>query len=78
MGADLKLEGNTVISNGVETLAGAPVMATDLRASACLVLAALVAEGTTVIDRIYHLDRGYDCIEEKFSQLGADVRRVTA
>jgi len=78
MGADLKLEGNTVISNGVKQLVGAPVMATDLRASACLVLAALIAEGNTVIDRIYHLDRGYDCIEEKFSQLGAKIRRVTA
>ena len=76
MGADLKLEGNTVISNGVSRLTGAPVMATDLRASACLVLAGLVAEGDTIVDRIYHIDRGYDCIEEKLSQLGADIRRV--
>jgi len=78
MGADLKLEGNTVICTGVEKLVGAPVMATDLRASASLVLAGLVGEGDTIIDRIYHLDRGYDCIEEKLSQLGADIHRVTA
>ncbi len=76
MGADLKLEGNTVISSGVPRLTGAPVMATDLRASASLVLAGLVAEGDTIVDRIYHIDRGYDCIEEKLSQLGADIRRV--
>ncbi|MFQ5487528.1 MAG: UDP-N-acetylglucosamine 1-carboxyvinyltransferase [Gammaproteobacteria bacterium] len=76
MGADLKLEGNTVISSGVPRLAGAPVMATDLRASASLVLAGLVADGDTIVDRIYHIDRGYDCIEEKLSQLGADIRRV--
>ena len=76
MGAKLRLEGNTVISNGVKKLAGAPVMATDLRASASLVLAGLVAQGETVVDRIYHIDRGYDCIEEKMSQLGANIRRV--
>jgi UDP-N-acetylglucosamine 1-carboxyvinyltransferase len=76
MGADLRLEGNTVFSRGMDTLAGAPVMATDLRASACLVLAGLVAEGRTVVDRIYHIDRGYECIEEKLAQLGADIRRV--
>ncbi len=76
MGADLKLEGNTVISRGVPRLVGAPVMATDLRASASLVLAGLAAEGDTIVDRIYHIDRGYDCIEEKLSQLGADIRRV--
>ncbi len=76
MGAELKLEGNTVISSGVPRLAGAPVMATDLRASASLVLAGLVADGDTIVDRIYHIDRGYDCIEEKLSQLGADIRRV--
>jgi UDP-N-acetylglucosamine 1-carboxyvinyltransferase len=76
MGADLRLEGNTVFSRGVERLTGAPVMATDLRASASLVLAGLVAEGTTVVDRIYHIDRGYECIEEKLSQLGADIRRI--
>ncbi|MBK8161836.1 MAG: UDP-N-acetylglucosamine 1-carboxyvinyltransferase [Gammaproteobacteria bacterium] len=76
MGADLRLEGNTVFSRGTDTLAGAPVMATDLRASASLVLAGLVAEGRTVVDRIYHIDRGYECIEEKLSSLGADIRRV--
>ncbi len=76
MGADLKLEGNTAISNGVDGLMGAPVMATDLRASASLVLAGLVAEGETVVDRIYHIDRGYETIEEKLTQLGAYIRRV--
>jgi len=78
MGANLRLEGNTVISKGVKKLAGAPVMATDLRASASLVLAGLVAHGETVVDRIYHIDRGYDCIEEKLAQLGANIRRVPA
>lgn len=76
MGADLKIEGNTVICNGQDTLTAAPVMATDLRASASLVLAALVAEGTTTVERIYHIDRGYECIEEKLQQLGAQIRRV--
>ena len=76
MGAKIQLEGNTAISTGVERLAGAPVMATDLRASASLVLAGLVAEGETIIDRIYHIDRGYERIEEKLAQLGADIRRV--
>ncbi len=76
MGADLTIEGNTAITRGVEHLAGAPVMATDLRASASLVLAGLVAEGVTVVDRIYHIDRGYECIEEKLSQLGARIRRL--
>ena len=76
MGADLKLQGNTTITNGVEQLTCAPVMATDLRASASLVLAGLVAEGKTVVDRIYHIDRGYETIEEKMSQLGASIRRV--
>lgn len=76
MGADLRLEGNTVISEGVEKLNSAPVMATDLRASASLVLAGLIAEGETVVDRIYHIDRGYETIEEKLSQLGAQIRRV--
>ena len=76
MGADLKLQGNTTITNGVEQLTCAPVMATDLRASASLVLAGLVAEGETVVDRIYHIDRGYETIEEKMSQLGASIRRV--
>jgi UDP-N-acetylglucosamine 1-carboxyvinyltransferase len=76
MGADLQVEGNTVVSNGQERLAGAPVMATDLRASASLVLAALVADGDTTVERIYHIDRGYECIEEKLQQLGANIRRV--
>ena len=76
MGADLKLEGNTTVTDGVEQLTCAPVMATDLRASASLVLAGLVAEGKTVVDRIYHIDRGYETIEEKLSQLGADIKRV--
>ena len=76
MGADLKLEGNTAISTGVNALEGAPVMATDLRASASLVLAGLVANGDTVVDRIYHIDRGYETIEEKLTQLGAYIRRV--
>jgi len=78
MGADIKVEGNTAISNGVEQLMGAPVMATDLRASASLVLAGLVADGETVVDRIYHIDRGYEMIEEKLAQLGADIRRIPA
>ena len=76
MGADLKLEGNTTITDGVEQLTCAPVMATDLRASASLVLAGLVAEGQTTVDRIYHIDRGYETIEEKLSQLGANIRRI--
>ena len=75
MGADLKLEGNTTITRGVERLTAAPVMATDLRASASLVLAGLVAQGETIVDRIYHIDRGYETIEEKLAQLGADIRR---
>jgi len=76
MGADIRLEGNTAIITGVDHLTAAPVMATDLRASASLVLAGLVAEGNTIVDRIYHIDRGYDCIEEKLAQLGARIRRV--
>jgi len=76
MGANLRIESNTVICTGVDKLMGAPVMATDLRASASLVLAALVAEGETLVDRIYHIDRGYDHIEEKLSQLGATIRRI--
>jgi UDP-N-acetylglucosamine 1-carboxyvinyltransferase len=76
MGADIKLEGNVAICKGVDRLSGAPVMATDLRASASLVLAGLVAEGDTIVDRIYHIDRGYECIEEKFTQLGARIQRV--
>ncbi|KJV07027.1 UDP-N-acetylglucosamine 1-carboxyvinyltransferase [Methylocucumis oryzae] len=76
MGADIKLESNTAICTGVKRLTSAPVMATDLRASASLVIAALVAEGSTMVDRIYHIDRGYDHIEEKLTQLGATIRRV--
>ena len=78
MGAQIQLEGNTAMIHGVERLNGAPVLATDLRASASLVLAGLVAEGETVVDRIYHIDRGYECIEEKLAQLGARIRRVSA
>jgi UDP-N-acetylglucosamine 1-carboxyvinyltransferase len=76
MGAEIRLEGNTAIIKGVERLTAAPVMATDLRASASLILAALVAEGRTEIERIYHIDRGYEAIEEKLQQLGARIRRV--
>ncbi len=76
MGADIRIEGNVAICRGVEHLTAAPVMATDLRASASLVLAGLVAEGDTLIDRIYHIDRGYDNIEEKLAALGAMIRRV--
>ncbi len=76
MGADIKLEGNTAICAGVERLTAAPVMATDLRASASLVLAGLVADGETVVDRIYHIDRGYENIEEKLAGLGAQIRRI--
>ena len=76
MGAKISLEGNTAIVTGVERLKGAPVMASDLRASASLVIAGLVADGSTIIDRIYHIDRGYECIEEKLQQLGASIRRV--
>jgi UDP-N-acetylglucosamine 1-carboxyvinyltransferase len=76
MGADIRLESNTAICKGIQNLTAAPVMATDLRASASLVIAALAAEGSTRVDRIYHIDRGYDHIEEKLSQLGAVIRRV--
>ena len=76
MGASIKLEGNTAIIAGVGRLTGAPVMATDLRASASLVLAGLVADGETIVDRIYHIDRGYENIEEKLAGLGAQIRRV--
>jgi UDP-N-acetylglucosamine 1-carboxyvinyltransferase len=76
LGAQIDVEGNAAVVRGTEGLSGAGVMATDLRASACLVVAGLVAEGETVVDRIYHLDRGYECIEEKLSQLGARIRRV--
>jgi UDP-N-acetylglucosamine 1-carboxyvinyltransferase len=77
MGADIQIEGNTAIVTGRPTLRGAPVMASDLRASASLVIAGLVASGETVVDRIYHIDRGYECIEEKLQSLGADIRRQT-
>jgi UDP-N-acetylglucosamine 1-carboxyvinyltransferase len=76
LGAQIDVEGNAAVVRGTQGLSGAGVMATDLRASACLVVAGLVAEGETVVDRIYHLDRGYECIEEKLSQLGARIRRV--
>jgi UDP-N-acetylglucosamine 1-carboxyvinyltransferase len=76
LGADIEISGNTATVRGVERLQGATVMATDLRASASLVVAGLVAEGETTIDRIYHLDRGYECIEEKLAQLGARIKRV--
>ena len=76
MGADIHLEGNRAIIKGVEGLSGAPVMATDLRASVSLVLAGLVAKGKTEISRVYHLDRGYEHIERKLSTLGADIQRV--
>lgn len=76
LGADIAVEGNTAIIRGVPYLSGAPIMATDLRASASLVLAGLAARGTTVVDRIYHLDRGYERIEEKLARLGARIQRV--
>ena len=76
LGADIRIEGNTAIVRGVPRLTAAPVMATDLRASASLVLAGLVADGRTQVERIYHIDRGYECIEEKLSALGAQIRRV--
>jgi UDP-N-acetylglucosamine 1-carboxyvinyltransferase len=76
LGANIDIEGNTAIVHGVEKLTGAGVMATDLRASACLVIAGLVAHGETIIDRIYHLDRGYDHIEAKLTALGAQIERV--
>ena len=76
MGAKITLSGNTAIIEGVESLKAAPVMASDLRASASLVIAAMVAEGETCVQRIYHIDRGYECIEEKLQSLGASIRRV--
>ena len=76
LGADIRLEGNTAIITGVPKMSGAPIMATDLRASACLVLAGLVAEGDTTVDRVYHIDRGYENIEEKLGVLGARIRRL--
>lgn len=77
MGADIQIEGNNAICTGVEKLTGAQVMATDLRASASLVIAGLVAEGKTTVDRIYHIDRGYECIEEKLQLMGANIKRVS-
>jgi len=76
LGASIIIEGHTAMMSGVEKLVGAPVMATDLRASASLVIAALAAQGQTVIDRIYHLDRGYDRMEVKLSSVGADIERI--
>ena len=78
MGADIEVEGNTAIVRGVEGLTAAPVMATDLRASASLIMAGLVATGETEVQRIYHIDRGYEIIEEKLAQLGANIRRIPA
>ena len=78
MGAEMRIEGHSAIIRGVQQLTGAPVMATDLRASAGLVLAGLVADGTTVVDRIYHIDRGYERIEEKLAQLGARIKRLSS
>ena len=76
MGADIDINGNTAIIKGVRDLTGAPVMATDLRASASLILAGLVAKGQTIVDRIYHIDRGYECIEEKLTKIGANIKRL--
>jgi len=78
MGAKIEIESNTAIVHGVESLSGAPIMATDLRASASLVLAGLVAEGETIVDRIYHIDRGYEAIEEKLARLGARIQRTSS
>jgi UDP-N-acetylglucosamine 1-carboxyvinyltransferase len=76
MGADIRVEGGKAIVRGLSNLTGAPVMATDLRASASLVLAGLAAEGTTEVSRIYHLDRGYEKLDEKLAKLGAKIKRV--
>ena len=76
MGANINVEGNTAVVTGVDHLTAAPVMATDLRASASLILAGIAAEGDTIVDRIYHIDRGYECIEEKLLQLGANIQRL--
>ena len=76
MGADININGNIATIQGVKSLTGAPVMATDLRASASLILAGLVAKGETIVDRIYHIDRGYECIEEKLTKLGANIKRL--
>jgi UDP-N-acetylglucosamine 1-carboxyvinyltransferase len=77
MGANIKIEGNRAIVSGITHLTGARVIASDLRASASLVLAALIAKGETVIDRVYHLDRGYEQIEQKLKLLGADIQRIS-
>jgi UDP-N-acetylglucosamine 1-carboxyvinyltransferase len=77
LGARIEVQGNTAVVHGVDALAGAAVMATDLRASASLVIAGLVAQGETVIDRIYHLDRGYEHLEERLAGLGAHIERVS-
>ena len=77
LGADIKIDGNTAVVRGVDRLEGATVMATDLRASASLVIAGLVAQGETLVDRIYHLDRGYEHLDAKLDKLGARVRRVS-
>ena len=76
MGTNIRIEGTTAIINGVDSISGAQVMATDLRASASLILAGLVAKGETIVDRIYHIDRGYERIEEKLSNLGAEILRL--
>ena len=76
LGADIRVEGDVAVVRGVEKLKGAPVMATDLRASVSLVLAGLAAEGETIVNRVYHLDRGYERLEEKLRQVGADIARV--
>jgi len=78
MGADITISGNSALVKGVPKLSGAPVMATDLRASACLILAGLIADNTTEVRRVYHLDRGYEDLEKKFERLGAAIRRVRA
>ena len=78
MGANITVEGNTAVITGVDGLNGAPVMSSDLRASAALVIAGMVASGETAVDRVYHIDRGYECIEEKLTQVGAKIRRVNS
>ena len=78
LGANIVIDGKTAVVTGVEQLSGATVMATDLRASASLVIAGLIAKGETLVDRIYHLDRGYDRIEDKLSAVGAKIRRIQA
>jgi UDP-N-acetylglucosamine 1-carboxyvinyltransferase len=76
MGADIQVRGRTAVVRGVERLVGAPVMATDLRASMSLIIAGLIAEGETTVSRVYHLDRGYERLEEKLSAVGADIERA--